>query len=140
MAFITAASLVALISALVIYVAASRFVVWKRLRHIPGPRLAGWSKFWLVRHQVGGRLCLDLPAVCDKYGETINPSATVDCCYRADTNGDLICSQDLLPESDLIGWYAATRPKSAASGMCILAINVRRGTKAIALTPIVTAS
>ena len=69
MAFITIATVTASISVLLLYFVASRFLVWKRLCHISGPPLTGWSKFWLVRHQFGGRLCLDLPAVCDKYGE-----------------------------------------------------------------------
>ncbi|KAB5550779.1 cytochrome P450 family protein [Coniochaeta sp. 2T2.1] len=68
MAFLSSVLFAACVSALALYVFFSRLVVWQRLRHIPGPPEAGWSKLWLVRHQIGGRLCLDLPAVCEKYG------------------------------------------------------------------------
>jgi len=40
-----------------------------RLRHIPGPPLAGWSKApWLLRKALGGRFHLDTAEVCQKYG------------------------------------------------------------------------
>src|SRR5437868_2007100 len=59
----------ALVAVFLIYTIASRFSAWNRLRHIPGPAGAGWSRFWLVRHQLGGRLCFDLKELCDQYGK-----------------------------------------------------------------------
>jgi hypothetical protein len=43
-----------------------------RLSHIPGPRLAGWSNFWLLRAQYGGRLSFILADVITKYGMSFN--------------------------------------------------------------------
>ncbi|KAF4508881.1 hypothetical protein G6O67_005210 [Ophiocordyceps sinensis] len=52
-------------------------VVWRalstlrqywRLRHIPGPSSAGFSKWWLVRAVGGGRTHLDLYEACQKHG------------------------------------------------------------------------
>ncbi|KAH8662539.1 cytochrome P450 [Xylariales sp. PMI_506] len=40
-----------------------------RLRHIKGPAIAGFSKWWLIRHVMGGRTHLDLYEVCQKYGD-----------------------------------------------------------------------
>ncbi|KAK1755519.1 cytochrome P450 family protein [Echria macrotheca] len=56
------------LGAFVLYLFASRFRTWTRLRHIPGPRGAGWSRFWLIRHQLRGTLPNDVADVCEKYG------------------------------------------------------------------------
>ncbi|KAH8764092.1 cytochrome P450 [Hyaloscypha sp. PMI_1271] len=43
-----------------------------RLRHIPGPPLAGWSKaVWLLRKSLGGRFHLDTAEACEKYGSIV---------------------------------------------------------------------
>ncbi|RYP49476.1 hypothetical protein DL768_004835 [Monosporascus sp. mg162] len=34
----------------------ARVTAWHRLRHIKGPALAGWSRLWLLRYQLSGRL------------------------------------------------------------------------------------
>ncbi|QPH02864.1 hypothetical protein C2857_007082 [Epichloe festucae Fl1] len=57
LASITAASLILL-----------RYRQWKKLSHIPGPAIAGWSKIWLLRHVVLGRLCNRLEEVTKAYG------------------------------------------------------------------------
>lgn len=41
---------------------------WYRLGHIPGPPSAAFSKLWLLRKTLGGRLHLDLAEACEKYG------------------------------------------------------------------------
>jgi len=41
---------------------------WYRLRHIPGPPSAAFSKFWLLRKTLARRLHLDLAEACEKYG------------------------------------------------------------------------
>lgn len=43
-----------------------------RLRHIPGPPSAGWSKWWLVRAVASGRVHLDVYEVCQKYSKPIS--------------------------------------------------------------------
>lgn len=52
-----------------LYLLATSVVTWARLRHIPGPFSAGFSKLWLIRRQMTGKLVLDLQDVCKKYGE-----------------------------------------------------------------------
>jgi hypothetical protein len=39
-----------------------------RLRHIPGPRGAGFSKWWLIGRITSGRTHLDYYEACEKYG------------------------------------------------------------------------
>ncbi|KND92746.1 Pisatin demethylase [Tolypocladium ophioglossoides CBS 100239] len=39
-----------------------------RLRHIPGPPSAGFSRWWLLRAVAGGRTHLDLYEACQKFG------------------------------------------------------------------------
>ena len=41
---------------------------WLRLRHIPGPSFAAFSKLWMLRKTSGGRFHLDLAEACEKYG------------------------------------------------------------------------
>jgi len=41
---------------------------WYRLRHFKGPFPAAFSRFWLLRHSLGGRLQWDFADVTDKYG------------------------------------------------------------------------
>jgi hypothetical protein len=41
---------------------------WYRLRHFKGPLSAKFSKLWLLRHVLTGRLHLDLAEVTDRYG------------------------------------------------------------------------
>lgn len=39
-----------------------------RLRHIPGPPMAGMTEFWLLRKTLGGRCHRDLLDASKKYG------------------------------------------------------------------------
>lgn len=41
---------------------------WSRLRHIGGPRLAGFSNLWMVRAVTSGRSHWILKETTDKYG------------------------------------------------------------------------
>jgi len=68
MALLNPTIIAAIVAWTVLYQLISRFIAWKRLNHIPGPQGAGWSKWWLVRHQFQGRICLDMEAVNNKYG------------------------------------------------------------------------
>ncbi|ERS98938.1 hypothetical protein HMPREF1624_04131 [Sporothrix schenckii ATCC 58251] len=53
------------------YFAATTVKTWHRLRHIPGPRGAGFSKWWLLRNTLGGNLHLATKAACRQYGSLI---------------------------------------------------------------------
>lgn len=45
-----------------------RALAWNRLRHIPGPWPAGFTRLWLLRSVLGGDIHLDTVKLCDKYG------------------------------------------------------------------------
>lgn len=45
------------------------YLSYRRLSHIPGPRLAAWSSFWLVRAVYRKQSHLEFYAVAKKYGE-----------------------------------------------------------------------
>jgi len=62
------ASLVGL-SLVVLYVIAQRIRDYVRTRHIPGPFLAGWTDFWMIRSQLSGRMCFVLAEANGKYGK-----------------------------------------------------------------------
>ena len=44
------------------------FLVYWRLRHIPGPFLGRFPKLWLIRSTAKGSTFWDLDALCKKYG------------------------------------------------------------------------
>ncbi|KAL5877151.1 hypothetical protein ACKVWC_006309 [Pyricularia oryzae] len=56
------------ISAVVAYAVFARFRDWRRLKHIDGPSLAGWTDYWMIRSQLSGRMNLDLADVVREYG------------------------------------------------------------------------
>ncbi|KAH8748372.1 cytochrome P450 [Hyaloscypha finlandica] len=60
-----------LLAILVGYAFISRLRTWFRLRHIPGPAFAGFSKAWLLRKAIGGRFHLDTAEACEKYGSLV---------------------------------------------------------------------
>lgn len=62
------AVLIGLVSFLA-YSVALRFIEWHKLRHIPGPPLAAWSRLWLLRHVMSGKLCKRVEEVCGEYGK-----------------------------------------------------------------------
>jgi len=59
----------ACITALFAYLLVSSIAQYFRLRHIPGPPGAGFSKWWLVGRITSGRTHLDYYEVCEKYGQ-----------------------------------------------------------------------
>lgn len=49
---------------------------WYRLRHIPGPRGAAFSKAWMLRNTLSGSMHLALKRACDEFGKLpLSPSA-----------------------------------------------------------------
>lgn len=46
-----------------------RVHMWYRLRHIPGPRLAGWSVLWQLRGALQDNYHEILKEATDKYGK-----------------------------------------------------------------------
>lgn len=54
---------------------ATKIYVWYRLRHIPGPLSAGFSKWWLIRSHASGRTHLDLAVVTEKFGTLTHQKA-----------------------------------------------------------------
>lgn len=58
-----------LILGLLGYYSVSLYTTWRRLRHIPGPRSAGLSKWWMLRNTLGGNMHLALKAACEAHGK-----------------------------------------------------------------------
>ncbi|CRK38888.1 hypothetical protein BN1708_016685 [Verticillium longisporum] len=44
---------------------------WYRLRHIPGPRWAAFSKWWMLRNTLSGKMHLALKRACDEHGPVV---------------------------------------------------------------------
>ncbi|KAK3367701.1 pisatin demethylase [Podospora didyma] len=56
---------------LITWLVVSNIRQWLRLRHFPGPPIAGFSKWWLLRHELGGNMISDLADVTNKYGSFV---------------------------------------------------------------------
>lgn len=50
---------------------ANSFLTYKRLKHIKGPLLAGWSRWWIARGTLRRTLHSDLSDACKRYGRYI---------------------------------------------------------------------
>ncbi|KAI9767075.1 MAG: hypothetical protein M1839_004632 [Geoglossum umbratile] len=57
-----------LITCFIVSLLVERFLVYRRLRQFKGPRLAAFSKLWLMRCTLKGTMHLDVADVCSKYG------------------------------------------------------------------------
>lgn len=57
----------AIVLTLTLFVA-QRVRSWQCLRHVKGPAMAAWSKWWMIRRIAAGRMHLELAEVCEKYG------------------------------------------------------------------------
>lgn len=51
-----------------VFLAVRQFWQWHRLRHIPGPTSAGWTKWWQLRSAMGGAYHERLKEAAEKYG------------------------------------------------------------------------
>lgn len=54
---------------LIVYFVLAYVISYRRLKHIPGPKLAAWSNLWWIKSVTGGKAHLVLYDVCEKYGE-----------------------------------------------------------------------
>lgn len=59
---------VVLASVGLVYYAVASISSYRKLRHIPGPRLAAFSQLWLFKVTAGGDLYLTAEKVIRKYG------------------------------------------------------------------------
>lgn len=48
-----------------------------RLRQFPGPPVAAWSKLWMMRSTLHGRMHLDVAEACKQYGTSIFPKRLI---------------------------------------------------------------
>ncbi|PSS02083.1 cytochrome P450 [Coniella lustricola] len=58
---------VLLVLGLLGYWSINTYSTWRRLRHISGPRSAGFSKWWMLRNTLGGSMHLALKAACEAH-------------------------------------------------------------------------
>ena len=63
-------TLVSVLAAVVLHWCSSLYSSWKRLRHVPGPTGAAWTKWWLLRNTLSGNMHLELKKATEEYGES----------------------------------------------------------------------
>jgi hypothetical protein len=59
------------ILAVLAYVIFNTVQNWYRLRHIPGPFSAGFSKWWMLKHTWNGTMYIESAEQCFKHGRSI---------------------------------------------------------------------
>lgn len=64
---------------LALYLLVRRLQEYKRLCHVPGPLLAGWTDLWLLRYVVPGTLCTKLVDVCEEHGKSVGKYGRISC-------------------------------------------------------------
>jgi len=62
-------AIVAVPSIVALYWAITTFFQWRRLKHVPGPTWAPFSKWWMFSHTMKGDLHLATKEACEKYGK-----------------------------------------------------------------------
>lgn len=94
------------LSALALWWAVSTTRQYFRLRHIPGPPLAGFSILWIVRRAIAGTLHLELGNVCQKYSHIVRvgPNSIV-------SDDPEVMKRTMGVRSDYVrsGWYRSFR-------------------------------
>lgn len=63
------------VSAVTLWYVVSTTRQYRRLRHIPGPPLSGFSVLWVASRLLNGTLYTDLHHVCKKYGHIVRVGA-----------------------------------------------------------------
>jgi len=58
-----------LLALLLLFFTARTLYVWNRLRHIPGPFSAGFSKWWLLKRTMNGTIHMESAQATFQYGE-----------------------------------------------------------------------
>jgi hypothetical protein len=61
-----------------------------RLRHIPGPRFAAFSKLWLLQKTIGGRFHLDTVEACARYGTATLLHSRITSCFLLKCLGSIV--------------------------------------------------
>ena len=58
-----------LLAVFLAYLSVSTYLSWQRLRHVPGPPAAAFSKWWMLRNTLRGNMHLALKQACEDYGK-----------------------------------------------------------------------
>lgn len=58
-----------LLSLLILFLTARTLYIWNRLRHVPGPSSAGFSKWWLLKRTLNGTIHMETALATFDHGE-----------------------------------------------------------------------
>ncbi|KAK3987332.1 putative cytochrome P450 E-class, group IV [Cladorrhinum sp. PSN332] len=83
-----------------------RFKRWHRLRHIPGPPLAGWTSLWLTRRFIGYKVFEGIRDLSDKYGPLVRIAPNTIICTHVETLHRISGARTHYKKSK---WYDITR-------------------------------
>ncbi|KAK4166884.1 putative cytochrome P450 E-class, group IV [Cladorrhinum sp. PSN259] len=79
---------------------------WRRLRHIPGPSLAGWTSLWLTRRFIAYKVFDYMIDLSEKYGPLVRVAPNTVICTDIDTLYRISGARTLYKKSK---WYNITR-------------------------------
>lgn len=97
---------VAALTSLLIYIVASTYISWRRLRHIPGPPLAHFSSLWNFRTVLGGQCDVKLAGAQEKYGKIMRIGPNAISVYDPETLWQINSARSAYARTN---WYASLR-------------------------------
>jgi hypothetical protein len=83
-----------------------RFLRWRRLRHVPGPPLAGWTSLWLTRHYINSEVLNEVPRLTAKYGPVVRVGPNKVICSDIDALCKISSVRSLYRKDE---WYSVAR-------------------------------
>ncbi len=104
-----------------------RLVRWHRLRHIPGPPLAGWTSLWLTTAYYRGGFLQDYEKLAAKYGPVIRVGPNRVLCSDVDTLYRISGVRSQYKKGE---WYAMSKvSKAGEHTLSLLEPELRRERK-----------
>jgi hypothetical protein len=83
-----------------------RFLRWRRLRHVPGPPLAGWTSLWLTRRYLNSEILNEVRGLTAKYGPVVRVGPNKVICSDIDALYKISNVRSLYKKDE---WYSVSR-------------------------------
>jgi hypothetical protein len=83
-----------------------RLLRWRRLRHVPGPPLAGWTSLWLTGRYLNSEILNDISGLTAKYGPVVRVGPNKVICSDTDALYQISGVRSVYKKSE---WYSVTR-------------------------------
>ncbi|KAK4652631.1 hypothetical protein QC762_501510 [Podospora pseudocomata] len=111
---LTSSILLHLLIVLLLLSLAYRVHRWHKLRHVPGPFLAGWTSLWLTRGFISYKVYEDMHALTKKYGPVVRVAPNKVIINNIDSIYRITSARSEYKKSD---WYLLARVMPGADNL-----------------------